>query len=341
MADARRILQTWQEIASYLGFSVRAAQNYERDAGLPVHRPAGQKRGRVWAYADELDAWKSESALDQGNNDSAVPPAANKVFVNSNSTGSSKPWLPEHWRYASLISALYAVLYTATLFLEVAYRFDLFGKRVLIAAPAVFCWIMAGAIAALAVSRRQVITGKRYGILAPAMVILGSAALLQCMLLWVLPASPVTDEDRQPWPARTAYLKDVTFYFLPLAFVYMLVPFHFVLALERELSANRHGPVLALLGGEGKRASPQGTVYLGPARLAWGLFLAGLVAVMMTENLFDHLKPSPYKNLFMDLALGRTLLLFGIALVCLVWYSGSLNDVKQRCIDWHAARSTQ
>ena len=55
--DQRRELATWGEIASYLGVSVRSAQGYEERLGLPVHRLAGP-RGRVFAYADEVEEWK-------------------------------------------------------------------------------------------------------------------------------------------------------------------------------------------------------------------------------------------------------------------------------------------
>lgn len=50
----------WKEIAEYLGVSVRTAQSLER-AGLPVRRLSGPK-GRVFAFAGELDAWKAGDA---------------------------------------------------------------------------------------------------------------------------------------------------------------------------------------------------------------------------------------------------------------------------------------
>jgi hypothetical protein len=50
-------LSGWGQIAEYLGVSVRAAQTYERDLGMPVHRMPGP-RGRVWALSHELDSWK-------------------------------------------------------------------------------------------------------------------------------------------------------------------------------------------------------------------------------------------------------------------------------------------
>jgi hypothetical protein len=52
-------LDTWQEIAKYLGISVREAQYREKSDGLPVHRLSG-KKPRVKAYCSELDAWRRQ-----------------------------------------------------------------------------------------------------------------------------------------------------------------------------------------------------------------------------------------------------------------------------------------
>jgi hypothetical protein len=65
------------------------------------------------------------------------------------------------------------------------------------------------------------------------------------------------------------------------------------------------------------------------------------VAVALTQDLFDHLKPNPFKNLFMQLALGRTLLFFAIGLFCLLWYSRTLNDIKRECLASSAAHGMQ
>ena len=50
-------LNSWKEIADYLGVNVRTAQKWERHRGLPVRRGPGL-RSRVSADADELDAWR-------------------------------------------------------------------------------------------------------------------------------------------------------------------------------------------------------------------------------------------------------------------------------------------
>jgi tetratricopeptide (TPR) repeat protein len=54
----RRRLESWKEIAAYLGRDVRTAQRWERREQLPVHRLQHSKRGSVYAYPVELDAWR-------------------------------------------------------------------------------------------------------------------------------------------------------------------------------------------------------------------------------------------------------------------------------------------
>ncbi|HVH89228.1 MAG TPA: hypothetical protein VM912_21110 [Terriglobales bacterium] len=56
MSD-RRILNSWKEIATYLGRGVRTVQRWEAQLGLPIHRPAGKDHSAVLAFSSELDQW--------------------------------------------------------------------------------------------------------------------------------------------------------------------------------------------------------------------------------------------------------------------------------------------
>ena len=56
----REILDSWKEISDYLKRDARTCQRYERELGLPVHRLDGSPRARVFAYKDELDAWRDK-----------------------------------------------------------------------------------------------------------------------------------------------------------------------------------------------------------------------------------------------------------------------------------------
>src|SRR5262249_33055300 len=50
-------LESWKEIAAYLGRGVRTVQRWEKSDGLPVHRLYHAKAGTVYAFPHELDEW--------------------------------------------------------------------------------------------------------------------------------------------------------------------------------------------------------------------------------------------------------------------------------------------
>ncbi|HLJ18177.1 MAG TPA: hypothetical protein VKV15_27040 [Bryobacteraceae bacterium] len=47
-------LDSWKEIATYLGRAVRTVQQWERSEKLPVHRLQHSKYGSVYAFRSEL-----------------------------------------------------------------------------------------------------------------------------------------------------------------------------------------------------------------------------------------------------------------------------------------------
>jgi hypothetical protein len=60
---SRKILNSWKDVANYLGRGVRTVQRYEEKFGLPVRRVAGRDRTSVMAFSDELDAWLNRAAM--------------------------------------------------------------------------------------------------------------------------------------------------------------------------------------------------------------------------------------------------------------------------------------
>ncbi len=55
------VLNSWKEIAAYLGRGVRTVQRWEQDLGLPVRRPRGKERSAVIALKPDLDRWLHQS----------------------------------------------------------------------------------------------------------------------------------------------------------------------------------------------------------------------------------------------------------------------------------------
>jgi TolB-like protein/Tfp pilus assembly protein PilF len=60
---SERRLDSWKEIATYLGRDVTTVQRWERQEGMPVHRHLHHKRGSVYALSSELDAWRQHRNL--------------------------------------------------------------------------------------------------------------------------------------------------------------------------------------------------------------------------------------------------------------------------------------
>jgi Tol biopolymer transport system component len=60
-SDAR--LDSWKEIAAYLGRDITTVQRWEKREGMPVHRHLHDKRGSVYASRAELDAWSHSRNL--------------------------------------------------------------------------------------------------------------------------------------------------------------------------------------------------------------------------------------------------------------------------------------
>jgi TolB-like protein/Flp pilus assembly protein TadD len=58
-----RRLDSWKEIATFLGRDVTTVQRWERQEGMPVHRHLHHKRGSVYALSSELDIWQQTRTL--------------------------------------------------------------------------------------------------------------------------------------------------------------------------------------------------------------------------------------------------------------------------------------
>src|SRR5438309_10240184 len=62
-ADSRgRRLESWKEIAAYVGRDVTTVRRWEKRRRRPVYRLHHSKLGSVYAYTTELDAWRRERA---------------------------------------------------------------------------------------------------------------------------------------------------------------------------------------------------------------------------------------------------------------------------------------
>jgi TolB-like protein len=68
-------LNSWKEIAAYLGASVRTVQRWEQSEGLPVHRHEHASVATVYGYTSEVDAWFSGRSGTLSQTDASVKAA--------------------------------------------------------------------------------------------------------------------------------------------------------------------------------------------------------------------------------------------------------------------------
>jgi hypothetical protein len=69
------VLNSWKEIAAYLGRGVRTVQRWEIELGLPVRRPRDKSRSAVIALKAEIDNWLTKSGH------AMVDPAENTIAI--------------------------------------------------------------------------------------------------------------------------------------------------------------------------------------------------------------------------------------------------------------------
>ena len=139
-------LNSWKEIAEYVGRNVRTVIRWEQEGGLPVHRvPVGHRRA-VFAYRHEIDHWlqngfemadgePADALLDPPENDavselqSAVPKRVSPLLLDQSGKLLGEQRIPAGllWRIAIGLS-LVALITIATARWIVPPRFLLAGE---------------------------------------------------------------------------------------------------------------------------------------------------------------------------------------------------------------------
>ncbi len=119
-------LDSWKEIAAYLGRDVTTVQRWEKCEGMPVHRHVHDKRSSVYALTSELDAWRQsrKPRLDENNQ-----PQAQNGHAPVSSEPISKPSSPLRLRGWLAVAGAVAIALVAVAY--VMHR----GRTVVVARP--------------------------------------------------------------------------------------------------------------------------------------------------------------------------------------------------------------
>lgn len=224
---------------------------------------------------------------------------------------------------------LYALLYVVAYIVEIAYQFDRFKSDALPVSIGIFLWIWLTSAAGLLIDSKRVVRGKANGLLTSLVFFVGAALILYIVMWLFLPGHPITEAKFQTFPARAAYLKSI-YYFLPLALIFLILPFHFVASLEREMRERRHDFVLDLLASRWKVAL-KGAIFPRTWFLVLTLAAFAVGGFYAKAHLLDNLLPHENKDLFVEAVEWRFTLYFALGIECIAWYYLSLQAIVAHC----------
>ena len=240
---------------------------------------------------------------------------------------SLKSALAEDGWFLVISCTLYALLHALALFVEVAFQFNSYAASVIRAAPFVFAWVWTTSLAGLIACRVLTSTRRAYSLPLPISVFVASEVILYLSTGSILPNAPITQSVHHAYPAHGAYFKSIC-YFFPLAVIFLVMPYHFVIAARTQIRLGSAGQIRNLLTGEKLGTAPEGTVFLRLAWLGVMLTVAAVASVVATAYLVDNLIQTEYTSMFTQLVQWRLVVYFSLGAICLMWYSRSLNAIK-------------
>ncbi|MDX6443927.1 MAG: hypothetical protein QOH71_1001 [Blastocatellia bacterium] len=227
--------------------------------------------------------------------------------------------LRNHVWHLLAVSVLYALYYSVAFMLEVAYQYETFRPLALSITPLIFLWVAGTSLVGLGGGLRRTSRGSTSGILFSLSIFIGAGLMLYFVLGLFLPNHSITQASFQTYPAQGAFLKSV-YYVLPLVALFVVLPFHLIVAKECELLNGKWRTGLDLHFNSSSEASPPGVIHLRTWWLAGILLVTFCGALLGTAHLFENLRSSPNSGLFIQLAQWRFLLYFLLGLECILWY---------------------
>ena len=118
-------LDSWKEVAAYLKRDVTTVQRWEKREAMPVHRHVHDKKGSVYAFRTELDAWARSRNLPLTNEDTTTDPLLGQPEI-STPASPSIPVPPKSTRQRSSLTVALS-LTAAGLVLALVAAWSLFG----------------------------------------------------------------------------------------------------------------------------------------------------------------------------------------------------------------------
>ena len=247
-------------------------------------------------------------------------------------------YLAGHRLDALVATLLYALIAASAVFLEIAFQYDRFAPIAWTWATIIFAWTAATTLVVLTLDWRSTRAGRNSGLVVSACLLAVAGALQYISFRAFLPAYPITEASFQTWTAQAAFLKDVV-YSAAFTAVFLLVPFHFVLAMQRELSSGRITIASELLSGGKLAVAPRGAPYLRVWLIGGLLVFGAAYSIVSSSHLLEALRVTEYTNFFIHILQIRWLLFLVLGLESSWWYYSAINELKRECNALHRLNS--
>jgi hypothetical protein len=228
---------------------------------------------------------------------------------------------------AVMSSVLYAMLYVEALWTEVGLQLDRYVRQMLGATPIIFVLIFATTFFALRLCHRRTFRGSNYSLM-PSLCLLLASGLAAYGLSWVLLPQLSINGPGKP---QEAYFRNMSAFLAAGSFC-LLVPYHFVLTMQRELSKGKHAMALRFLTGEKDGVLPRKAVYLNLRLVFVFLVAVGFSIWWGNEMYFNTLPASPYRSFLVSMILFLWFHYHALAAGWLFWYHRMLNELKRECL---------
>ena len=256
------------------------------------------------------------------------PLIASDVVAVLGVSGKLKTPFGGHWRHAVVASLGCAGLFPLALIVETAFEFDRFGASALALAPALMAIGLVTSLGALAIDWWRTKNDRADGLILALVVLLFGCGGAFAVARTVLPNAPIVHATFLTYTAQAGFLKSLL-QLAPLMLLLVFLPFHAVVAMQRELSKGRFRLTLDLLAGDPDAVTPTGCLFISVRTLGLIVAAAAIGNLYALNHLLENLLPSPNANLFTVIDELRWALYFGIAIEGLIWYSWALNDVRR------------
>ena len=109
-APEPRRLNSWKEVAAYLGTTVRTAHRWERSEALPIRRHGHTSNATAYAYTDELESWLQRRTVRNGGEAASEVDSPTPLREGAPASRRFQKWL---WVSGAILVAGCAVLVAA------------------------------------------------------------------------------------------------------------------------------------------------------------------------------------------------------------------------------------